>query len=382
MRFPILLVAGLVCIALGVTGSEWSRRHPREKAAPVVVPPAPALSAEELSAHEPQPDAPADDEGLRTSNTELAALGKDAQLPAGLGVVGAQAVLTGQLFGRSALAHGNAFFLVVEEGKKGTTQTLLRVTATEPPRALAVHRPNVGTLAAGGSRLYWSEGGAIFSTDATSGGAAKGLIHFPNARLTSLGVSGDVLVASLVPKALDPFSSDAVGAVVSVALTGGKVKVLARGLARPVDARTDGTRAVWISGYPADLWGMDLTGSEPQLLSTRADGPVLLSEGSVTFRHPVVGSPELARIPVGGGQSVPLAKGEIDRVTQQGSDVWYSVGPVVSRVDGANQTVVARLPDQVLELGATDDALYVVTRQAAGGHLLLRLPRTTPEGSR
>lgn len=110
---------------------------------------------------------------------------------------------------------------------------------------------------------------------------------------------------------------------------------------------------------------------------------MLLEDGLVTFRHPVVGSPELVRLGAD-GKAVVLAKGEVDRVTQLSGDAWYSIGPVISRVDkaGANEKEVARLPHPVLELAVTDDALYVVTRQDSGGHLLLRLPRSTPEGSR
>ncbi len=388
MRFPILLVAGLVCIALGVAGSEWSRRHPREKPVPVVVPPAAPMSADQLATTEPLPDVPADEEALRISNAELSGFAKDARLPDAFGVPDAKAVLGGSLFARNAVPHGNAVFLVAEEGKQGSTQTLLRITAEDIPKALAVHRPSVGAIAIDGARLFWSEGGSIFSTESTLGGLAKGLIRFPKARITSLSVSGEVVVASLVPVALDPFSSEPVGAIVSVSISNRRVKVLASKLARPVEARTDGKTAVWISGYPADLWGMTLDGGEPRMLSTRADGPVLIEEGFITFRHPVVGSPELSRLKLDAtdavGEPATLARGEIDRVTQMAGDVWFSVGPVVSRVNarGANEKVVARLPHPVLELAVTDDALYVVTRQDEGGHLLVRLRRDGAEGGR
>ena len=158
------------------------------------------------------------------------------------------------------------------------------------------------------------------------------------------------------------------------------MKVLASKQVRPAEAHTDGKSAVWIAGYPADLWQADLAGGEPRVVSTRADGPVLLEDGNVTFRHPVVGSPELVRVKAAGGDPTILAKGEVDRVTQVGGDTWYSIGPVVSRVDpqGKSEIPVARLQHPVLELSVTDDALYVVTRQESGGHLLVRLPRSTP----
>ena len=383
MRFPILLVAGVVCIVLGVAGSEWSRRHPAEKPVPVVVPKPAALTADELAVTEALPDVPSDDEALRVANAELTGFARDAKLPEDYEVAHAKAVLGGSLFARNATPHGNAIFFISEEGKQGAKQSLLRVTADELPRVLAAHRPGVGAIAVDGARLYWSEGGSVFSTDATTGGAAKGLIRFPKARLTALGVSGNVLVASLVPKDLDLFSSEPVGAIISVSTTDGRVKVLASKQVRPAETRTDGKTAVWIAGYPADLWQVELPGSEPRVLSTRADGPVLLEDGFVTFRHPVVGSPELVRLGAD-GTPVVLAKGEVERVAQLSGDVWYSMGPVVTRVDkaGAHEKEVARLPHPVLELGVTDDALYVVTRQDSGGHLLVRLPRSTPEGSR
>ena len=381
MRFPVLLVTGLVCIVLGVAGSEWSRRHPAEKPAPVVVPPPQALTAAELSVTEPLADVPADAEALRVSNAELTGFAKDARLPEDFGVPRAKAVLAGSLFVRTAVPHGNALFVLIEEGKQGVKQTLLRATADELPRALAVHRPGVTAIAADGTRLFWSEGGSVFSTDSTAGGAAKGLVRFPKARITSFGVSQDVLVAALVPKELDPFSSEPVGAIVSVSLQDGRVKVLATKQVRPAEAHVEKNTAMWIAGYPADLWKVDLAQGEPAISSTRADGPLLIDNGSIIFRHTVVGSPELVKL-APDGSSLVLAKGEIDRATQLGGDVWFSVGGAVSRVNaqGEREQVVARLPHPVLELSVTDDALYVVTRQDSGGHLLVQLPRSTPEG--
>ncbi len=382
MRFPIFLVAGVVCIVLGVAGSEWARRHPPEKVVAAVEPPPAALSPTELATTEPLPDLPADEEALRVSNAELSGFAKDALLPADFEVPEAKAILGGPLFARNALPHGNAMFLVTEEGKQGTKQTLLRVSP-EGPKAMAVHRPGVVGIAASGTRLYWAEGGAVYSMDATTGGAAKGVVKFPKARLTSLGVSGEVLVAALVPKDQDLFSSAAEGAIVAVTLSNGRVKVLAGQQVRPTETRTDGKTAAWIAGYPADLWQASVEGGEAKLVSTRADGPVLFEAGALTFRHPIVGAPELLRIEEGGVSHV-LAKGEIDHVTQGAGDVWFSLGTTVSHVDakGLKETVVAKLPQPVIDLAITDDALFVVTRQESGGHLLVQLPRSTPLGRR
>lgn len=382
-RFPVMVVAGLVCIVLGVLGSEWSRRHPPEKPAPVVVPPPTPLTPEELTSTERLPDLPADADGVTASTAELGVLARAAALPEDFGVPGATAVLGASLALRNVTAHANALYFVLEEGKQGTAQTLVRVTTAEPPVALAVHRPQVGAIAAAGTRLYWAEGGALFSVDATKGGAAQGLIRFPRARVTSIGVGGDVLIATLVPKDHDPFSSDPVGAVVSIALKDGKVTLLAKEQVRPAEGGTDGHVAVWIAGYPADLWSATLPAEAPKRLSTRADGPVLIEDGFITFRHPVVGAPELLRLATGAGERV-LAKGEIDRVAQSWGDVWFSIAGTVSHVDkfGENERVVAKLPHPVLELAVSDDTLYAVTRQDAGGHLLVRLPRSSPQGNR
>ncbi len=383
MRFPTFLVAGLVCIVLGATGSEWARRHPREKVVAPVAPPPAALSPQELATTEPLPDLPADDEALRVSNAELAGFAKDALLPADFEVPDAKAILGGPLFARNALPHGDAMFLVTEEGKQGAKQTLLRISVERGPKAIAVHRPGVVGIAVSGTRLYWAEGGAVYSVDAVTGGAAKGVVKFPKARLTALGVSGDVLVAALVPKDLDLFSSAAEGAIVTVSLSNGRVKVLAGQQVRPTETRTDGKTAAWIAGYPADLWQVSVEGGEAKLVSTRADGPLWLEAGALTFRHPVVGAPEVLRVEADGASHV-LAKGEIDHVTQGGDDVWFSLGTTVSHVDtkGLKQTVVAQLPQPVVDLAITDDALFVVMRQEAGGHLLVQLPRSTPVGRR
>ncbi len=383
MRFPILLLAGVVCIVLGVAGSEWSRRHPHEKPVPILIPLAPPLTAEELSATELLTDEKIDAEGLRVANAELTGFARDARLPEDFGVSEAKAVLAGSLFARNAVPHGNAVFLISEEGKQGVKQSLLRITASDLPKALVVHRPGIGAIAVEGSRLYWSEGGSIFSTDATLGGEARAVIRFPKGRITSLAVAQKVLIAALVPRPLDPFSSEPVGILVSVSIPDGKVKVLASQQVRPAEAHTDGSSVVWVGGYPADLWKVELPAGEPRLVSTRADGPVLLEDKSVTFRHPVTGAPELVRMGTD-GTSVVLAKGEVERVTQLAGEVWFSVGGSVRRVSvqGEHEKAVAQLPHPVLELAVTDDALYAVIRQDSGGHLLLRLPRSTPEGSR
>lgn len=387
MRFPVLLIAGVLCIALGVGLSEWSRRHPAEKAAVTAEKAkaaATSLSPDELLTTESPEDLPADPDALRTADSALAAQAKGLALPADVTVPGARAALGGALFARNALARGNALFLVVEEGKQGAQQTLVRLTASDAPRALAIHRPAVSAIAVDGTRLYWAEGGSIFSTDSARGGAGKGLVRFPKARITSLGAAGGTLVATLVPKALDPFSSDPVGAVVSVQLGDGKVQTLATLQIRPSDAGTDGVNAVWVAGYPADLFSADLATHAQKTLAMRVDGPVLIDDGFVSFRHPSAADPGLQRVPIRGGEVTMLAKGEIDRVCQFGGDLWFSVGGSVSHVTrlGGDLKEVAKLPHAVLELAATDDALYALARQEDGRHLLLSLPRSTPEGSR
>lgn len=386
MRFPVLLIAGVLCIALGLSLSEWSRRHPAEKAA-VTAEKAKAaattLPPDELLTTESPDDLPAEPDALRVADAALADQAKGLALPEGITVPGARVALGGSLFARNALARGNTLFLVVEEGKQGAKQTLVRITASDAPRALAIHRPAVGGIAVDGTKLYWAEGGALFSTDSATGGTGKGLARFPKARITSLGAGSGMLVATLVPKELDPFSSDPVGAVVSVRLSDGKVQTLATLQIRPSDAATDGASAVWVAGYPADLFSADLATHAQKTLAMRVDGPVLIDDGFVTFRHPSAGDPGLQRVPIRGGEVAMLAKGEIDRVCQFGGDVWFSVGGSLSHLTrtGADAKEVAKLPHAVLELAATDDALYALARQDDGRHLLLSLPRSTPEGS-
>ncbi len=382
-RFPVMIVAGLVCIVLGVLGSEWARRNPPEKPAPVEAKPEAPLTPEELTSTERLPDLKADTDGIAASNTELATRAGATTLPDDYEVPDAKPVIQAAFTLRNAAAHGNAAYAVLEEGKQGAHQTLVRVSADGPPKALAVHRPQVGALTLHAARLYWAEGGSVFHLDANVGGVAKGVVRFPRARVTSLGVHGDVLIATLVPRDHDPFSSDPVGAVVSVALKDGTVKLLAKEQIRPAEAGTDGTRAVWIAGYPSDLWMAELASAEAKQLTTRADGPVTLQDGFITYRHPVIGAPELIRLQVGAGQKV-LATGEIDRVATSWGDVWYSVAGTIHSVDkfGENARVVAKLPRPVLELAVSDDAVYAVTRLDAGGHLLVRLPRSTPQGAR
>jgi hypothetical protein len=166
-RFPVMIVAGLVCIALGVLGSEWARRNPPEKPAPVVPTPEAPLTLEELTSTERLPDLKADPEGLGASNAELTVLAQAAGLPDDFAVPAAKAVLQASLTLRNAAAHANAVYLVLEEGKQGAKQTLIRV-GTDGPKALAVHRPQVGAIALHAGRLYWAEGGST-STPTSAG---------------------------------------------------------------------------------------------------------------------------------------------------------------------------------------------------------------------
>ena len=387
MRFPVLLVAGLVCIGLGVGLSEWSRRHPPEKPAAIAAAAKAAaskLTPEELILTESPVDLPADAEALRGADAELNAQGSNLLLPEDFTLAGVTAVLGRTLFARNAVGHANALYLVVEEGKQGSKQTLVRLTINDAPKALAAHRPGVTAIAVDDNRLYWAEGGSIFSIDATQGGAARGIASFTRARVTSLAANGKALVATLVPEALDPFSSDPVGGVVAIKLTSGKVEALATLQIRPSEAGTDGVNAVWVAGYPADLYAADFVTHTQKTLATRVDGPALLSDGFVVFRHPAAGDPGLQRVSISGDEPKGIAKGDIDHVCQFGSDLWFSIGGSLNHVtsSGGGEQEVAKLPHAVLELAATDDALYALLRQDAGGHLLVRLPWSAPAGSR
>ena len=99
---------------------------------------------------------------------------------------------------------------------------------------------------------------------------------------------------------------------------------------------------------------------------------------------PAAGDPGLQRVSISGEEPKGIAKGDIDHVCQFGSDLWFSIGGSLNHVtsSGGGEQEVAKLPHAVLELAATDDALYALLRQDAGGHLLVRLPRSAPEGSR
>jgi hypothetical protein len=387
MRFPVLLLAGLGCIVLGIGISEYSRRHPAEKpsqiaeaakAAATKVTPEELISTESLSDLSPDADA------VKLANLELLAQSTNLELPEDVTVHGAKAVLGGTLFARNALGHANTLFLIVEEGKQGAKQTLVRLTANDAPKALAVHRPGITALAAEGSKVYWAEGGNLYAIDAQQGGTAKGVVRFTKARVTSLGVHGQVLVATLVPDALDPFSSDPVGGVVSIAVDNGKVQALATQQIRPSEAGCDGTNAVWVAGYPADLFSANLVTHSQTTLASRVDGPALVHDGAVVFRHPASGDPGLQRVGITGGEPATVAKGDIDRVCGFGNDLWFSVGGAISHVtaEGNGEKEVAKLAHPVSELAATDDALYALVRQNSGGHLLLALPRSPTEGSR
>lgn len=303
MRF---LIAGLVCLALAIGLTEYTRRHPTTKTEP-------DATTEQGEAGGPKkpklPKAVATLIELGEAGTE--ALETDAALAAVLEAPKAAplsgfAPLTEGAFSVRGLAggFGAALFVLDAGGKSG----VVRVASGEPAKLLLSRKGSISALAVDGSTVFFAEGGLVASTHARGGEGLTVRARFKNATVTSLAASGDTLVLTLMPRDADPASSEAVGAVVALS-SQNEVTVIAQDQVRPRAAQTDGKDAWWVSGFPSALWRGGVDGAFSSQLTERADEPVALDRDALYFRAPLGAGPELKRIGRAGGnlQSVITA---------------------------------------------------------------------------
>lgn len=325
MRF---LVAGLVLIVVGIGLTEYTRRHPSEdkkagtekakkvKSAPTAPPTMTALI--ETVAAAPDAAAPADSfdlAGLLTSTGDV--------------TPGFSPLLRGAVKAREL--HGTADGAVMVLEKSGAT-ALVRIPASGAPTVLTVRTTAISTVSFDpkDNRLVWGEGGTVKSI-AAAGGEVKTHIAFTRALVTSVASHGGLVVAALVPRDGDPFAADPNGAVVSI--DDGEAKLIATEQIRPREVLYDGKdEAFFVAGYPSGLTRVALDGSFTARIAERADGPVALEPGAITYRFPQASSPELKRGGRSGGSLKTVARVDVEWLAVQNGVVRYTTTGIAPRL--------------------------------------------------
>jgi hypothetical protein len=173
----------------------------------------------------------------------------------------------------------------------------------------------------------------------------KTQVAFARALVTSVASHGNVIVATLVPRDGDPFSSDPNGAVVSI--DDGEVKLIATEQIRPREALYDGKdEAFFVAGYPSGLTRAALDGSFTARIAERADGPVFLEPDGITYRFPQASAPELKRGSRAGGAVKTLARVDAEWLAVRDGVARYTTTGMLPRL------YEARVDQEPVELAA------------------------------
>jgi hypothetical protein len=364
-----ILIAGLVCLLVGVGLTEYQRRHPPEakdettetKPDGTKKPKLPKEVAALLETDAPGTDTPA-------ASPELAAL---LTTPEGAPVSGFSPVAGGTFVARQlAGGFGAALFVIDANGKSG----LVRASSGEAPKLLFSRDTPITALAVDGSTVFFASNGVVGSTHARGGEAIDVRARFKNAAVTSLASSGDTVVATLMPKDVDPLSTDAVGAVVSIN-GAGEVTLIAQEQVRPRAANTDGKDAFWIAGFPSGLWRGALDGAFSSQLSDKADEPVSLDRDGVYFKAPLGSGAEVRRVGRAGGAQATIAAVDVSALVATSGLVRFTTTGATPKlmevVAGAEPTEVLSLTGSPRGLAVGGTTLFVLTASDDGKHVLL-----------
>lgn len=330
------LIAGLLLVLLGIAGAEYLRRHPETAEAKKAEPDSPGQAAA-LKAAPTVTQLTTSDETAGAPNVDSKPIDDLLASTAVLKAAdGSTSVLSGH-FKMRELHTGPDFGVVVLE--KDKSFALVRVSKAAPAKVLATRSEPIAAVAVDGDSVVWGEAGFVLSTPA-NGGAIKTLAHFSAG--TVLGVAafkGTVLVA-LNPRDADPFSTDAVGAIVRVGA--GAPVVVAKEQVRPHDLLVDGSEGFWVAGYPAWLNRGSLDGSFSAKIAERADGPLAFDGDLLVHRYPQSTGPEVRRMARAGGSVQTLARADVDWLTAGGGSVAYTtsgLGPRLYEVKAGGEPV-------------------------------------------
>jgi hypothetical protein len=367
MRF---LIAGVACLALGISLTEYLRRHPSKADDTATTettptgkkrPKLPRAVAELLETEAAGTDAPA-------ASAELGAL---LSVPERAPVAGFKPIAAGAFQARELRGgFGAALFVIDANGQSG----LVRATPGEAPRLLFSRPEPIGALSVDGSTVFFSAGGLIGSTHARGAEPVTVRARFKRAVVTSLASAGDTVVATLMPKGLDPLSTDAVGAVVSID-SAGEVTLIAQDQVRPRAAHTDGKDAYWVSGVPSGLWRGALDGAYSSQLSDTAEEPVSLDGDGVYFRAAPGTGPELRRVGRAGGKLATLATADVNQLVASSGLVRFTTAganPKLFEVTaGAEPTELMGLAGRAQGLALGGTTLFLLTATDDGRAELL-----------
>lgn len=348
------LLAGLVCLAIGIGLTEYQRRHPKktdgtEEKTPEKKPAKATLPLLETDAA--GSDTPGPGSELQAL-LETPAPGDD-KFPV---------IAKGKFEARSLKGgFGAALFIIEAGGKAG----VVRAASGEPAKVIFT-RPGLDALAVDGSTVFFAEGGLIGSTHARGEEGVTVRARFKNATVTSLAASGDTVVATLIPKGSDPLSTDGVGAVVSINAEGA-VSLIAQDQVRPRGARTDGKGAYWIAGYPPKLWRGALDGAFSSELYDTAEEPLQLDGEVVYFRAPLGSGPELKRIGRAGGNLQTIATADVKALAVSSGLVRYATPEKLFEVtSGAEPTELLTLTGSPRGVAVGGTTLFVLTQSDDG----------------
>lgn len=367
-----ILIAGLVALAIGVGLTEYQRRHPvksdeagttgaSDPAAGEKKPKYPKAVAALLELEPAGADAP-------TASPELAALLTVPEAPAvsGFTFIAGGAFQARELRG----GFGAALFVIDAAGKSG----LVRASPGEAPKLLFSRDEPIGAVAVDGSTVFFSAGGLVGSTHARGAEPVAVRARFKSAVVTSLASAGDTVVVTLMPKGVDPLSTDAVGAVASID-SAGEVTLIAQEQVRPRAAHTDGKDAFWVAGFPSGLWRGALDGAYSSQLSDAAEEPIALDRDSVYFRAPLGTGPELRRVGRAGGNLQTLAQADVNQLVASSGLLRFTTAGAAPRLmeltSGAEPTELLPLTGRAQGLALGGTTLFLLTATDDGRAVLL-----------
>ena len=368
MRF---LLAGLACLVLGIGLTEYMRRRPATEGSSTTEPETlpngkkkPSYSkavAALLETDAAGTDAP-------VTSPELSAL---LTTPEASPAAGFSAIAGGTFAARELRGgFGAALFVIDANGKSG----LVRASQGEPPKLLFARNGPLGALAVDGSTVFFSEGGMVGSTHARGGEPVAVRARFKNATVTSLASSGDLVVVTLMPRGVDPLSTDPIGVVAAIS-SEGEVTLIADDQIRPRAALTDGKDAFWVAGFPSGLWKGGLDGSFASKLTDKAEEPIALDGDGVFFRSPQGTGPELRRVGRAGGNMQTLATADVGFLVASSGLVRFATigaGPKLMEVtSGAEPTEVMPITGSPRGLALGGTTLFLLTTGDDGKSLLL-----------
>lgn len=167
-----------------------------------------------------------------------------------------------------------------------------------------------------------------------------------------------------MPKGVDPLSTDAVGAVISID-SDGHVSLIAQEQVRPRAAQTDGKGAYWISGFPAGLWRGALDGAFSSQLSEAAEEPIALDGDAVYFRAPLGSGVEIKRVGRAGGNMQTVATADVNGLVVSSGLVRFTTSGAAPKLmevtTGAEPTELLSLTGSARGLALGGTTLFVLT---------------------